>query len=403
MNIPHPPSLASSPSSSSADSSSSSQTSPAIASAIHLEFIRTVIDSGDDDAANRIEDFHQALFLNQHGKDLERFRLARQTHEERLAALENRLRQTRDRLVDQQKFLPSVENGIPDDRPTAPWNLWDRTMFASAALAILALLAFGVLNISFNLLESGIATFTTNPWRAYLWTALLPVGALAVKVGWDFLRSPALRDTYLWACLAAGVLAVFAWIAAYATAYPTLSQSASERIDQLSVFSDTTPESAGFWDTTHHGIKRIDMLLVAAQAVAEICLSAALGMYMTQLYNRHRPVRLAPNPSFIQFDQHRQQLELEVERERDALASARGDQGRLEHQLSVFVAYARSLYQRELANRKDRIQQKRALIEDMAEQLRSRLEAIDRLPDLPGPSDSLTDAPRPFPQPGQTS
>lgn len=40
---------------------------------------------------------------------------------------------------------------------------------------------------------------------AYLWAALLPVGALAVKVGWDVLASARLRTLYLWACLGIGL------------------------------------------------------------------------------------------------------------------------------------------------------------------------------------------------------
>ncbi|MBL9127124.1 MAG: hypothetical protein JNL97_05740, partial [Verrucomicrobiales bacterium] len=262
-----------------------------------------------------------------------------------------------------------------------------------AALAILALLVFGVLNVSFNLLESGIVTFTESPLRAYFWAALLPVGALALKIGWDFLRSPPLRTAYLWVCLGTGLLAVLVWVGAYSSVYPTLSRTTAEQIAQLSVFSDAAPADASLLGTSADGIKRIDMLLVAAQAIAEICLSAALGMYMTQLYQRHRPVRLATNPSFVQYDDDREVLEREVERERVALAEAKGDEGRLENQLSVFVAYARSLYQREIAARKDRIQQKRVLIEEMAEQLRSRLDAIDRLPDLSEPNGTVTPLP----------
>ncbi len=352
-----------------------------ISSAIHLEFIRSVIDSGEENGAGNVEAFHRSLFLNQHGKDLERFRLDRQSSEERLATLEARLQRTCQRLADQEKFLPVMEDGVPDDRPNAPWNLWDIAMFTLAGIAILCLLLFGVLNVSFNLLESGIVTFTDNPVRAYFWAALLPVGALAVKVGWDFLRSRRLRTLYLWLCLATGVLAVFVWVAAYATIYPTLSRTTAEQIASLSVFSGPDPGAESLGGTTAGGVKHIDIILVAAQAIAEICLSAALGMYMTLVYSRHRPVRLATNPTFSHFDQDRILLEQEVARERTQLANARGDEGRLEHQLAVFVSYARSLYQRETVARKDQTHQKRLLIEEMAGQLRSRLEAIDRLSD----------------------
>jgi hypothetical protein len=357
-----------------------------IPSSIHLEFIRSVIDSGEEGGVDNVEGFHRALFLHQHGADLERLRLERQTSEERLAALEPRLQQTQRNLATQERYVPAIEDGIPDDQPTAPWNLWDRLMFTIAALSVLCLLVFGVLNVSFNLLESGIVTFSQNPVRAYLWAALLPVGALVVKVGWDLLRSRRARAIYLWTCLTAGLIAVLVWVTAYASVYPSLSRTTEEQIAALSVFSDATPADDSFWGTTAGGVKRLDMILVAAQAIAEICLSAALGIYMTQVYQRHRPVRLAANPTFAQLDEDRRLLEQEVTRERRALASALGQQCRLEQQLSVFVAYARSLYQREIAARQDRTHQKRRLIEEMADQLRTRLADIDRIGNAPEPN-----------------
>lgn len=354
-----------------------------IASAIHLEFIRSVVDSGEDAGADSVEAFHRALFLNQHGKDLERFRLERHARESHLADLESRLQLTCDRLEQQEKFVPVAEDGVVDDLPNAPWNAWDRTMFVAAAIGILALLLFGVFNVSFNLLESGIVTFSANPIRAYFWAALLPVGALGIKVGWDFLRSRRRRDAYLWSCLTVGVGAVFVWVAAYASVYPTLSKTTDEQIAGMSVFADSTAPRDGLFGTTASGVKRLDMILVASQAIAEICISAALGMYMTQLYGRHRPVRIPIHPVYAQLDADRRTLEADVDRTRSALAEARGDEGRLDNQLMVFVAYARTLYQREIALRRDRSQQKRLLIEEMADQLRNRLEAIDRLSEPP--------------------
>lgn len=368
-----------------------SSASPAqIPSSIHLEFIRSVVDSGEEEGATHVEHFHRSLFLNQHGADLERLRLERQTAEERLAALEPRLLHTQRNLATQERYVPAIEDGIPDDQPNAPWNLWDRTMFAIAAVAVVCLLLFGVLNVSFNLLESGIVTFSQNPVRAYLWAALLPVGALAVKVGWDFLRSRRARAAYLWTSLILGLVAVFVWVVAYASVYPSLSRTTDEQIAALSVFAEPTVTDDSFWGTTAGGVKRLDMILVAAQAVAEICLSAALGIYMTQVYLRHRPVRLAANPTFAQLDDDRRLLETEVSRERTALAVALGSQCRLEKQLAVFVAYARSLYQREVTAQRDRSHQKRLLIEEMADQLRSRLADIDRLGDAPEPNGATT-------------
>ena len=185
-----------------------------IASAINLEFVRNVAESATGEGLTEVESFHRSLFLHQHGRDLEQFRQQRIMSESRLADLETRLLTARQRLVGEEPLLPVMEGGAPDTRPTAPWNLWDQTMFWIAAVGIACLLVFGVLNISFNLLESGIVTFTEHPVRAYLWAALLPVGALAVKIGWDFLESSRRQGIYLWTCLGIGMVAVLVWVAA---------------------------------------------------------------------------------------------------------------------------------------------------------------------------------------------
>ena len=348
-----------------------------IASAINLEFVRNVAESANGDGLAEVESFHRSLFLHQHGRDLEQFRQQRIMSESRLADLETRLLTARQRLVGEEPLLPVMEGGAPDTRPAAPWNLWDQTMFWIAAVGIACLLVFGVLNISFNLLESGIVTFTEHPVRAYLWAALLPVGALAVKIGWDFLESSRRQGIYLWTCLGIGMVAVLVWVAAYASVYPALSLTTEERIAHLSV-RDEGGSTGGSPSFAPGGAKQIDMLIVAAQAIAEICLSAALGIYMTRLYAKHRPVRLARNPAFTQHDEERRLLEESIARERLSLADAKGNEDRLEHQLNAFVAYAKSLVQKEAAQRRDRGHQKRQLLDQITEQLRSRLADADR-------------------------
>jgi hypothetical protein len=342
---------------------------------IHLEFIQNQAEAGDGDRVEAVEGYHRALFLHHNAGNLERYQQQGRIHENRLAYLETRLKDIHARLADYERLAPVDVNGAPDVQPTSPWNLWDRAMFVVSLLGIACLLAFGVLNVSFNLLESGLVTFMENPVRAYFWAALLPVGALAVKVGWDFLQSPRRRELYLWTCLTAGIAGVLVWVAAYATVYPTLSKSTDEQIASLSVF-DRAENGAPLDTLTSGGAKRIDVMIVTAQAVAEIFLSAVLGIYMTMIYARHRPVRLASNPGFAQFDEERRELEESVARERAALAEARGGENRLKHQLSAFVAFARSMFEKEAALRRNESHQQRLLLDQISTQLRSQLQAV---------------------------
>lgn len=348
-----------------------------IASAIHLEFIQNSAQFNDGNGLEDVETYHRAIFLNHYAQDLERFRQQTKIHEDRLKFLETRLQETEAKLVGLDKLVAVSVNGEDDVRPTAPWNNWDLAMFGVSLAGILCMMIFGVLNISFNLLESGIVTFQEHPIRAYFWAALLPVGALGVKVGWDFLRSTRTRDIYLWCTLAAGVAGVMVWVFAYASVYPTLSKTTEEHIASLRVFNEQGSDPNSLNTLTFGGAKQMDMIIVAAQSIAEICLSAALGIYMTMIYIKHRPVRLAQNPAFAQLDEEHRLLEDGVSRERSAMAEAKGNEDRLDNQLSVFVAFAKTLFQKEVALHRDKSHQKRLLFGQIEEQLRSQLESLE--------------------------
>lgn len=340
---------------------------------VHLEFIQDQAGLAEGEGVEGIEAYHRAVFLHHHARDLERFQQEGRIHEDRLAHLEIRLKDAQGKLAEMEKHIPVSVDGEPDVKPNSPWNMWDRAMFVAAMFGIAFLLVFGVLNISFNLLESGLVTFLENPIRAYFWAALLPVGALAVKVGWDLLQHRQARAVYLWVCLLAGIVGVLVWVGAYATVYPALSKSTADHIASLSVFDENSGAPAG----TASGVKWVDVTIVSSQAVAEIFLSAVLGMYMTMIYLRHRPVRLAENPLFTQLNEERRSLEEGVARERLALAEARGNENRLMNQLAAFVSYAKSMFQKEAALRRDQDHQKRILLDQISEQLRKQLQIVE--------------------------
>lgn len=346
----------------------------AITPAVHLEFIQNQAELSEESSLTQVEDYHRAIFLHHHAAELEKWRQQARIHTENLAHLDGQLARSRTKLAALERSVPVNSDGHVDVQPTLPWNLWDRSMFIAALLGIVGLLVFGVLNVSFNLLESGLVTFRETPMRAYFWAALLPVGALCVKAGWDMLHKSRLKTVYLWTCLAAGIAGLLVWVGAYAAIYPTLSKTTAEQIASLSVFEDSKQDSLGM---NASGTKWVDAITVAAQSVAEIFLSAVLGIYMTLIYARHRPVRLALNPQYTRLDEERSTLEGSVAKERLALAEAQGNFARLENQLAALLAYARSLYYKEAALRRDKTQQKQILLDQITEQLRSQLATVE--------------------------
>src|SRR5215471_16364654 len=348
-----------------------------IVPAVHLEFIQNHLENPAGSAPEEIEHYHRALFLHQHAVEWEKQRQIAKTHEEKLSFLQEQLKKVDSGIAERNKLVPVTVNGEEDVKPSAPWNAWDLLMFAASGLGVICLITFGVWNISFNLLESGLVTFRQNPLRSYLWAALLPVGALAVKIGWDVLQDRRTRDRYLWSCLSIGMLGVLVWVSAYACVYPTLSKGISEQIASLTVFDNGSASASPGTGLNFAGAKWIDVITVAGQAVAEIFLSAVLGMYLTSLYARHRPVRLAEDPAFAQLTEERRDLEQRIARERLSLGEAAGHLVRLDNQLAALVAYGKSMFHREAGKRQDESQKRQVILDQLSDHLRSHLESVE--------------------------
>ena len=353
---------------------------------VHLEFIQNQLENPGASAVavGEIEHYHRALFMHHHAVEWEHARQKAQTHSERLAFLEGKMKETELRLTERPGLVPVLHEGREDSAPNQPWHAWDIIMFAICCLGILCLIAFGVSNISFNLLESGFITFRENPLRAYLWSALLPVGALAIKVGWDCLPDRRTRDWYLWICLAMGVLGVLVWVAAYATVYPSLSKGINDQIASLTVFDAPTTSGAAPHGLNFAGAKWIDVITVAGQAMAEIFLSAVLGMYLTTLYARHRLVRLALDPATAQLARERSKLEESIARERHGLGEANGNIAKLENQLAALLAYGKSMFHRENARRQDQTQKRQIILEQLSDHVRNHLDSRESGNNLAG-------------------
>jgi hypothetical protein len=355
---------------------STQKSSPeSIVPAVHLEFIQNHLQNPAASGLGSVEQYHRSLFLHHHAVEWEKYRQQARVHEDRIAFLEDQLKNTDLGLSARTRLVPVTVDGQEDTKPSCPWNSWDFLMFAAGCLGIICLITFGIWNISFNLLESGLVTFRDNPVRAYLWAALLPVGALAVKIGWDLMQDRKRRDVYLWTCLLLGMFGVLVWVGAYACVYPTLSKGIGEHIASLTVFDNQAPSSVA--GLNFAGAKWLDVITVASQAVAEIFLSAVMGMYLTTLYARHRPVRLAYDPTFAQLIQERKSLEVSIARERLGLGEASGNLLRLENQLSALIAYGASVFLRETAQRQDQAEKRQVILDQLSEHLRTHLDTIE--------------------------
>jgi hypothetical protein len=156
-----------------------------------------------------------------------------------------------------------------------------------------------------------------------------------------------------------------------------LSKGINEQIASLTVFDSPPSAPASSSALNFAGAKWIDVVTVAGQALAEVFLSAVLGMYLTNLYARHRPVRLAQDPAFAQLDQERRSLEEMIARERLSFGEATGNLVRLDNQLSALIAYGKSMFHRETSRRQDQSEKRQLVLDQLSEHVRNHLETIE--------------------------
>jgi len=177
--------------------------------------------------------------------------------------------------------------------------------------------------------------------------------------------------------LCIGMVGVLMWMTAYACVYPTLSKGIDEQIAGLTVFDNHSHPGSTTQGVNFAGAKWVDVVTVAGQATAEIFLSAVIGMYLTSLYSRHRPVRLAYDPAFAQLDQERRSIEESIARERSALGEATGNLVRLENQLAALIAYGKSMFHKETAKRQNQAEKRQIILDQLSDHLRNHLDGAD--------------------------
>ena len=346
---------------------------------IHLEYIRHLADISEDNGEEQITNYHRAMFTNKHGAELEQLAHQIKHSETRLDGLEPEWRRATEKLNAIDPLFPNNGSAAKTEESPQPWNHWDRWMFVMAGIGVVCLVVFGVLNISFNLIESGLVLFGDHPYRAYFWAALLPVGALGIKIGWDLITSRSFKSIYVWCCLGTGFLGVLVWLQSYASIYPSLSMSTAEQLESIHLLTDqeTADPKVPFGK-----VKWVDMILVVSQAIAELFLSALLGIYMTIIYQKHRTIKPSIHPEYLYWDGERLKLERSVFDERKTLATARGRMKELDSQLAVYLAYAKSVYQRELVLSQNHCFRKERLLTELTSDVMERLQSIRASSDI---------------------
>ena len=102
-----------------------------IVPAVHLEFIQNHLQNPTASGLESVEQYHRSLFLHHHAVEWEKYRQQARIHEDRIAFLEDQLKNTDLGLSARTRLVPVTVDGQEDTKPNCPWNTWDVLMFAT--------------------------------------------------------------------------------------------------------------------------------------------------------------------------------------------------------------------------------------------------------------------------------
>src|SRR5258705_5887718 len=105
-----------------------------IVPAVHLEFIQNHLQNPTASGLESVEQYHRSLFLHHHAVEWEKYRQQARIHEDRIAFLEDQLKNTDLGLSARTRLVPLSLDGQEDTNPSSPRDTWDVIMYSVACL-----------------------------------------------------------------------------------------------------------------------------------------------------------------------------------------------------------------------------------------------------------------------------
>jgi hypothetical protein len=159
-----------------------------------------------------------------------------------------------------------------------PWSVLDRFTQITFSIFSFALLGIGINTLATYLMGSGYIVFLEKPVLAYILSAVNIGVAVILKIGSAWCNNDSSKRRYFLCLWVAGLLSGLTWLGSFSILFPNIGIEGIEGI-----IAGLSSETSAFKGA-------LERIFVASQLVAEVCIAAALWIYLERLSLKHGPL-----------------------------------------------------------------------------------------------------------------
>ncbi len=253
---------------------------------------------------------------------------------------EQRGKQLKKEIATQEQFISKTERmirikdklarDIPDkqDRDMRKWL--DILLGVVCLAAALFVLGMGASNVFSIIMASGTPIFLEQPELAWMLSGLLPLGAFALEFFKRHLHSDQAKKIYNTITFALAAILLLTWVVLFALVFGSPGDDAID-FDKLLKPSGSNDLAKAF---------------TMVQLLAELFIGASLFTSAGDLFAKHSPTRLIPNPDYVEATQLLVKMKKDYAPITDVLTKKKARLEMLEHGLNLYLSEQMAGYER---------------------------------------------------------
>lgn len=253
---------------------------------------------------------------------------------------EQRCTRLKKEIAAQEQFISKTERmirvrdklarEIPDkhDRDMRKWL--DIVLGGICLLAALVVLGMGASNVFSIIMASGTPVFLEQPELAWMLSGLMPLGAFALEFFKRHLHSDHAKRIYNTIIFALAAFLLVDWVVLFALVFGSPGDTGLDYGDLLK------PAEEDY----------LGKSFTMVQLLAELLVGASLFTSAGDLFAKHSPARLIPNPDYVEATQLLEQMKNDVAPVTEALTQKKARLDMLEHGLTLYLSEQVASYER---------------------------------------------------------
>lgn len=296
-------------------------------------FRKILIQTDQKKAEQKAEKYCTAQFHTVHGEEISRLKAEIPEDTQRIkqrkkeiAAQEQLIAKT-DRMI---RVTDKLKREVPDQHDRNVRKGLDILLGITCLFAAVLVLAMGASNVFSIIMASGTPIFLEQPELAWMLSGLMPLGAFALEFFKRHLQSNEAQRVYTISIFGLAAFLLLDWVVLFALLFGSPGDTALD-IDAL-----LKPAGEDYLGTA----------FTMVQLLAELLVGAALFTSAGDLFAKHSPTKLIPNPDYVEAVELLEKMKQEAVPASEALIKKTARLALLEHGLTLHLSEQMATYER---------------------------------------------------------